>query len=207
MKNSSNIQSAKSKTLGLLLAAMVPTGAALADGGYHRHDRGVEIGGEVVVTKQIPGGIVTVGATIGRPRPVVVEEKVVVVKERAPEKVVIIEREPVREKVVIVKERPVREKVVIVEQNGRHHRHTKKIIVHEDRGCRGRGHGHNSDNARQVSIQSQDGRGNSHYYRDGNQVSESYSGPEGNYHYYEDRNQVSIQDTRYGQNKHVYVRK
>ncbi|HLP41743.1 MAG TPA: hypothetical protein VK465_09575 [Fibrobacteria bacterium] len=204
MKNSSNIQSAKSKTLGMLLAAMVPTGAALAEGGYHRHDCGVEIGGEVVVTKQIPGGVVTVGATIGRPRPVVVEEKVVV-KERAPEKVVIVEREPVREKVVIVKERPAREKVIIVEQHGWRHRHTKNIIVHEDRGCRGRDH--YDDDARQVSIQSRDGRGNSHYYRDENQVSESYSGPEGNYHYYEDQNQVSIEDNRYGQNKHVYVRK
>lgn len=185
MKNSSNIQIAKSKTLGLLLAAMVPTGAALADGGYHRHDRGVEIGGEVVVTKQIPGGVVTVGATIGRPRPVVVEEKVVVVKERAPEKVVIVEREPVREKVVIVKERPVVEKkVIIVEKHGHHRKHVKKVIVHERRD-----------------------RGNRHYFRDGNQVSESYSGPEGNYHYYEDQNQVSIQDNRHGQNRHVYVKK
>lgn len=218
----------KTRTFGLLIAAMAPT-AALADHYDHAHrTRGAEVTGTVVLSKEIPGGVITVGATIGKPRPevVVVEDRrpdVVVVKERAPQKVVIIEKEPVREKVIIVKERPVEKKVVIIEKHGRCGKKVKKIVYLED-GHRhhGRGHGRDWDDdrghrrdrdwdgrnhAQQVSIQHQDGHGNSHYYRDANQVSQSYSGPEGNYHYYEDANQVSIQDNRDGQNRHVYVRK
>ena len=127
----------KTKTLGLLLAALVPTGAALADGGYHNghRDRGVQAVGTVVVTKEIPGGIITVGATIGHPRPVIVEErKVVVVRQEercAPREVVVVRQAPV-----------VQKKVVVIEKHGRHGKQVKRIVtVERDR----HGHGHDRD--------------------------------------------------------------
>jgi hypothetical protein len=208
-------KSAKAAALGLLMSALVPTGAALAHGSEHGHShRGPDVSGTVVVTKQIPGGVVTVGATIGRPRPVVVEERrVVVVEKQAPRKVVVVHKhEPARKVVVVHKhERPRKvvvvhkhkqpEKVVIVKDRRGHDRHDWRDR-RDDRRRHGRDHGH-----RQVSYHRQDESGSSHYYRDANQVSKSYSGPDGNYHYYEDANQVSIQDNRGGQARHVYVRK
>lgn len=204
----------KTRTLGLLIAALAPT-AALADGYHHAHrTRGAEVTGTVVVSKEIPGGVITVGATIGKPRP-----EVVVVQERAPQKVVIIEKEPVREKVIIVKERPVEKKVVIVEKHGRHGKKIKKIVSYED-GHRhhGRGHGRDWDDDRRGHGRDRDwdrhdGRGRDrdghrgHGHNHAQQVSIQKQGPDGNYHYYEDAHQVSIQDNRGGQNRHVYVRK
>lgn len=211
----------KPKAFGLLLAALVPTGAALADGRYHHghRDRGVEVGGTVMVTKEIPGGIVTVGATIGRPRPeVVVKERVVVVERERPRDVVIVREAPVRK--VIIHEAP-RKEVVIIKKHGRHGTKVKKIITYDDRDGRGyrrghgrghgRRHGHRDhdyrDHGRQVSYDRHDDGESHHYYRDANQVSESRSGRDGNYHYYEDAHQVSISDNRYGRNEHVYVKK
>lgn len=227
--NKVSINTSKSKTLGLLLAALVPTGAALANGDYGtRHSRNdVEVGGTVVVTKEIPGGIITVGATIGHPRPVVVEQRKVVVVEKdacGPRQVTIIRKEPVRE-VTIIREAPVRTvivreapktKVVIIKQVGKHGKVIEKRIITRDEGHHGRGYGHHDrdydrhdrdDHGRQVSYQHQDNDGSHTYYRDANQVSESRSGRDGNYTYYEDAHQVSIQDNRGGQNKQVYVRK
>lgn len=197
-------KSAQAAVLGLLMAALVPTGAALAHGSGHGHShRGPDVSGTVVVTKQIPGGVVTVGATIGKPRPVVVEERrVVVVEKQAPRKVVVVHKHEPARKVVVVHKHEAPRKVVVVKKQ-----QPKKVVVihkhgHHDRRDNRRGHGH-----RQVSSHRQDGAGSSHYYRDANQVSKSYSGPNGNYHYYEDANQVSIQDNRGGQARHVYVRK
>lgn len=192
----------KTKTLGLLLAALVPTGAALADGGYHHghRQRGIDAVGSVVVTKEIPGGIITVGATIGNPRPVVVEErKVVVVKQEercAPRQVVVVREAPVVEK-----------KVVIVEKRGRHGHQVKKIVTVE-RGRRGQGHDRDWDRDGRHDRRDwdRDGRGH-HDDSRGRQVSVDKQGPHGNYHYYEDDRMVSIDDNRYGQNRHVYVRK
>lgn len=194
----------KTKTLGLLLAALVPTGAALADGGYYNghRDRGVNAVGTVVLTKEIPGGVITVGATIGNPRPVVVEErKVVVVKQEercAPRKVVVVhEAPPVVEK-----------KVVIIEKHGRHGRQVKKIVTVE-RDRHGHGHDRDWDRGDRHGRHDRDGRRDrhDHDYRDDRQVSIHREGPEGQYHYYEDANMVSIDDNRDGRNRHVYVRK
>jgi len=192
----------KSKTLGLLLAALVPTGAALADGGYHHghRDRGIDAVGSVVVTKEIPGGVITVGATIGNPRPVVVEErKVVVVRQEErcePQKVVVIHKAPVVEK-----------KVVVIEKHGRHGRQVKKIVTVE-RGDRGYGHRHGHDRDWDRHDR-RDRDGHRHEWRsdDGRQVSIDKQGPNGSYHYYEDDRMVSIDDNRGGQNRHVYVKK
>jgi hypothetical protein len=202
MKTMNQINS-KSKTLGLLLAALVPTGAALADGGYHHghRDRGIEAVGSVVVTKEIPGGVITVGATIGNPRPVVVEER----------KVVVVKREERCEprKVVVVREAPVvHKKVVIVEKHGRHDRHVKKIVtVERDRHGHGHRRGHDRDwDRHDRRDRDRDGHrhgGHSH----GRQVSIDKQGPDGSYHYYEDDRMVSIDDNRGGQTRHVYVKK
>lgn len=213
MKNV-NINTSKSKTLGLLLAALLPTGAAIASHDeVRRHSRGdVEVGGTVVVTKEIPGGVITVGATIGHPRPVVVESRKVVVVEKEhcpPQQVTIIREAPVRK--VIVREEP-RTQVVIIKKVGKHGRVIEKRIITRDEGRgHGRHHGRNDwddrGHGRDVSYQTQDDEGSRTYYRDANQISESRSGRDGNYQYYEDAHQVSIQDNRGGQNKHVYVRK
>ena len=188
MKNTNRINS-KSKTLGLLLAALVPTGAALADGGYYNghRDRGINASGTVVVTKEIPGGVITVGATIGNPRPVVVERrKVVVVKQE--------ERcEP--QKVVVVRKAPVVEKKVVVVEKHRHHHHGVKRIVKVERNRHDHGRRHDRDGHRHD--------GHDH----GRQVSIDKQGPNGSYHYYEDDRMVSIDDNRNGQNRHVYVKK
>lgn len=196
----------KTKTLGLLLAALVPTGAALADGGYHNghRERGADVSGTVVVSKQIPGGVITVGATIGRPRPevVVVEQRPVVVEQR---KVVVIKQEErcAPQQVVIVREPPVQKKVVVIEKRGRHGKTVKKIVtVERDR------HDHGRDRDRDHGRKHDRGHGKGHgQYHGDRQVSIDRQGPNGNYHYYEDAHQVSIDDNRDGQNRHVYVRK
>lgn len=215
MKNL-NINTSNSKTLGLLLAALLPTGAALAghDEVYRHSRNSVDVGGTVVVTKEIPGGVITVGATIGNPRPVVVEQRKVVVVEKQhcpPQQVTIIREAPVRR--VIVREAP-RTKVVVIKKVGKHGRVIEKRIITKEGHGHGRHHGRHGRNdwddrghGRQVSYQTQDDDGSYTYYRDANQVSENRSGRDGNYHYYEDAHQVSIQDNRGGQNKHVYVRK
>ena len=206
MKTKHGINS-KTKTLGLLLAALVPTGAALADGGYYNghRDRGVQAVGTVEITKEIPGGIITVGATIGNPRPVVVEErKVVVIKQEercAPREVVVVRQAPVVER-----------KVVVIEKHGRHGKEVKRIVtVERDR----HGNGHDRDWDRHNDHDRGHGRDRDwdrggergHSYRDGRQVSVDKQSHDGNYHYYEDAHQVSIDDNRGGQNRHVYVRK
>lgn len=177
------LKSGKAAALGLMMAALIPTGAALAHGSSHGHSHGgPDVSGTVVVTKQIPGGVVTVGATIGKPRPVVVEQrKVVVVEKQAPSKVVIVKKQEPPKVVVVRKNEPVRKVVVVKKEQ------PKKVVV-VDR------HGHHNKN-------------HSHHSHGPHQVSKSYSGPDGHYHYYEDARQVSISDNRGGQTRHVYVRK
>jgi hypothetical protein len=202
------------KALGLLLASVMAAGAAHADRGYVHgsRERGVDVSGTVVVTKEIPGGVITVGGTIGN-RPVVVEEKkVVIVKQEErcePKKVVIIKEAPRREvrEVVVVREQP-REKVVIIKERGRHGKIVEKRVV-----TRG-GHGHHDRDWDRDDRRGWDrdddrgyGRGHDRDFSHGKQVSIQQQGPDGNYHYYEDAHQVSIQDNRGGMNRHVYVQK
>lgn len=204
LSNNAKSKTFHSKTLGLALAAvLVPAGLSMASDG-HRHRSAHNVSGHVEVVKQIPGGVVTVGAEWGRPRPVIVQQPQVVVVEQRPQ-VVVVERERPRKVVVVREEKrcePVREVTVIKTRerghgrghgygrgHGRGHGHDKKVVVVEKN--RGRGHG----------------EGNYHYYRDAEKVSESRSDRSGNYHYYEDAHQISIDDNRHGRREHTYVRK
>jgi hypothetical protein len=180
----------KTTVAGLALAGLLPL-AANADGGRPMRDRGARVSGEVSVTHQIPGGVITVGAEWGRrPQP---QPQVVVVQDRRPD-VVVIDKGHGRDwehahkrnrEVTIVREAP-RRKVVVVE-----HRPAarEKVVVVENKSC--------DRPAAAVT----------HEYRDGRQVSIDRRGPNGTYHYYEDAHQVSIDDNRDGNMRHVYVRK
>lgn len=197
----------KTKALGLLVAVLVPAGAAFADRAYYHgsRERGIDVSGTVVLSKEIPGGVITVGGTFGNPRPVVVEErKVVVVRQEErcePRKVVIVREQP--RKVVIVKEAPRREVVVVREE-------PREVVVVKERGRRGHRHGHGKWDRHDRHDHDGWDRGHDGYDRDfsqGKQVSVQQSGPNGSYHYYEDDRMVSIDDNRNGMNRHVYVQK
>lgn len=180
------------------LAVMLPSGQAMA----HGQDRNSNVTGEVVVTKQIPGGTVTVGVGIGQPRPVVVEERrVVVVKERErPREVTVIHREPSR-KVVIVREperrvtvirrEPVRQVTVVKEYDdgkwypGKYEGRKEK--ARERRG----GHDH----------------GAYHRYDDGKQKYVARADHNGSYRYFEDEHGVSIQEVSHHGTRDEYYRK
>lgn len=179
------------KVAALALAGLLPLAA-------QAHDRGpgANVSGEVQVTHEIPGGVITVGAVFGRqPQPQVV----VVQPERRPD-VVVVEHGRGRgwehahkheRQVTIIHEEPRREVTVI-----RHEEPRARTVVVEQPAC-----------DRQVSVDRQGPAGNYHYYSDGNQVSVDKQGPNGNYHYYEDAHQVSVQDNRDGHQRNVYVRK
>jgi len=179
------------KIAGLALAGLLPFAA-------QAHDRGPDanLSGEVEVTHQIPGGVISVGAVFGRqPQP---QPQVVVVQDRRPD-VVVVEKEHGRgwerahkreRQITIIHEEPRREVTVVRHEEPR--RYTQS---------------HEWSDGRQVSVDRQGPAGNYHYYSDGNQVSEDKQGPNGNYHYYEDAHQVSVQDNRDGHQRNVYVRK
>jgi hypothetical protein len=125
-----DLNKSKSKTLtfrklGLTMAVtLAAAGLAAADHEEDYYSR-TETSGHVEIVKSIPGGIITVGATIGQPRPQVVREREVVIVER-----------PEPRRVVVVREERPREVVVIHEhKHGRHHKHNKhykhgrKVIV------------------------------------------------------------------------------
>jgi hypothetical protein len=219
------------KFQALALAALLPLAAQASDRMVHRGVRN-DLSGHVEVTKQIPGGVITVGAEIGKPRPqvVVVEQRrpeVIVVEQRRPEVVVIEQRRP--EVIVIEKDRGhrhnghgnkhvtvVREhgrKIVIVKERGGRHDHGYRHDSRDDRHDRHGNHGYDHGNTQvyrdgnQVSVQKNGPHGTYQYYKDGNQVSERRTGPNGTYQYYEDANQMSIQDNRDGHQRNVYVRK
>jgi len=175
------------KTLGLPLATVLMTAGLAA---AHGNDRAKPIGsvsGHVEVVKHVPGGVVTVGAEWGRPRPV--NPPTVVVVEQRPQVVVVEKVRPQPRKVVVVREAP-RRHVTVVKDRGHHHGH-KKVVVVKKKDSHGR-HNHH------------DGRGKHHGNR---QISHSKNGPNGQYHYYEDAKQISISDNRHGRQEHVYVRK
>ena len=193
------------KLAGLALAGLLPFAAQAHDG----RGPGANVSGEVQVTHEIPGGVISVGAVFGRqPQPQVV----VVQPERRPD-VVVIEKGHGRgwehahkreRQVTIIHEEPRREVTII-----RHEAPRTKTVVVERPACDRPGYtqSHEWSDGRQVSVDRQGPAGNYHYYSDGNQVSEDKQGPNGNYHYYEDAHQVSIQDNRDGQQRNVYVRK
>jgi hypothetical protein len=209
----------KTKLAGLAVAGLLPLTAQAND--WH-HSRGVSrVSGEVAVTHQIPGGVITVGAEWGhRPQP---QPQVVVVEDRRPDVVVVQDRRP---DVVVVHDR--RPDVVVIEKGHGHgwrhghkrhrevtvirHEAPRKVVVVENRAsCNRRDEGytrsHEWSDGRQVSVDRQGPNGNYHYWSDGNQVSEDRQGPNGNYHYYEDARQVSVQDNRDGRQRNLYVRK
>lgn len=208
----SNNNSLKTKTMGLALAAvLIPGGLAMAND--HRPMRG-NLSGHVEVVHEIPGGVVTVGADWGRPRPTVVVQQppqVVVVQQQPQPQVVVIEKDRGHghgygrgyghghhrdREVTIIREEPRRPQVVVVE----------KRVENCDRNDRG-GNSHYYNDGRQVSVDRNGQDGHYHYYKDGNQVSEDRTDRSGTYHYYEDAHQVSIQDNRDGRNRNVYVQK
>jgi hypothetical protein len=211
-----NINSLKSKTLGLALAAvLIPGGLAMANDHRHMGARS-DLSGHVEVVHEIPGGVVTVGADWGRPRPTVVVQQppqVVVVQQQPQPQVVVIEKDRGHghgygrgyghgrghhrdREVTIIREEPRRPQVVVVE----------KRVENCDRNDRG-GNSHYYNDGKQVSVDRQDHNGQYHYYNDGKQVSETRTDRSGTYHYYEDARQVSIQDNRDGRNRNVYVQK
>ena len=204
----------KTKMAGLALAGLLPLTAQAGD--FHRH-RGVSnVSGEVEVTHQIPGGVITVGAEWGRrPQP---QPQVVVVQDRRPD-VVVVHEERRRPDVVVIEKGHGRgcgrgwehahkrnREVTIIR-----HEEPRKVVVIENRPACGRNEvqtrSHEWSDGRQVSVDRQGPNGNYHYWSDGNQVSEDRQGPNGNYHYYEDAHQVSIQDNRDGRQRNLYVRK
>ena len=192
------------KVAALALAGLLPLAA-------QAHDRGpgANVSGEVQVTHEIPGGVITVGAVFGRqPQP-----QVVVVQDRRPD-VVVVEHGHGRgwehahkheRQVTIIHEEPRREVTVIRHEEPR----TRTVVVEQPACDRPQGYtqSHEWSDGRQVSVDRQGPAGNYHYYSDGNQVSEDKQGPNGNYHYYEDAHQVSVQDNRDGHQRNVYVRK
>jgi len=180
----------KTTLAGLALVGFLPLAAKAGGIQTHRDRTAANLSGEIQISHQTPGGVITVGAEWGqRPQPqvVIVKERqpqpqVVIVKERRPEVVVVEKRHgrewghgPKRDRreVTVVRKEPVRPKVVVVD---------------------------NRDCARQEQVVR-------HEYRDGKQVSIDEKGPNGTYHYYEDAHQVSIDDNRDGNLRHVYVRK
>lgn len=214
--------SRNTKVAGLALAGLLPL-AAQAHDGWHRGP-GADLSGEVQVTHEIPGGVISVGAEWGsRPQP---QPQVVVVQDRRPD-VVVVDHGPGRgwehgrgcgrgwehahkheREVTIIHEEPAREVTVI------RHEEPRKVVVVENQPSCGRHdadygyeRSHEWSDGRQVSVDRQGPAGNYHYYSDGNQVSVDKQGPNGNYHYYEDARQVSIQDNRDGRQRNVYVRK
>jgi len=85
------------KLAGLALAGLLPL-ATQAHDGWDRRGPGANVSGEVEVTHEIPGGVITVGAVFGRqPQP-----QVVVVQDRRPDVVVVHDRRP--DVVVVTKE-------------------------------------------------------------------------------------------------------
>ena len=209
----SNNNSLKTKTMGLALAAVLIPGLAMANDHRHAGMPG-NLSGHVEVVHEIPGGVVTVGADWGRPRPTVVVEQppqVVVVQQQPQPQVVVIEKDRGHghgygrgygrghhrdREVTIIREEPRRPQVVVVE----------KRVENCGRNDRG-GTSHYYNDGRQVSVDRNGQDGHYHYYKDGNQVSEDRTDRSGTYHYYEDAHQVSIQDNRDGRNRNVYVQK
>jgi hypothetical protein len=200
----------KPKLAGLALAGLLPLSAQAND--WH-HSRGVSrVSGEVEVTHQIPGGVITVGAEWGhRPQP---QPQVVVVQDRRPDVVVVHEQR--RPDVVVIEKGHGRDwghshkrnrEVTII----RHEEPRKVVVVQNQPSCDRRDAGytrsHEWSDGRQVSVDRQGPNGNYHYWSDGNQVSVDKQGPNGNYHYYEDARQVSVQDNRDGRQRNLYVRK
>lgn len=206
----------KSKLAAMTLAGLFPI-SALANDGSHRREAPVQVSGDVQMTHDIPGGVITVGAEWGHRH----QPDVVVVENRKPD-VVIVENDRDRDhgrgsmhgrgwerhhgcdrEVTVVREEPRREVVrqeVVVLKNDGDCRHDRRDEVGYNRS-------HEWSDGRQVSIDRQGAAGNYHYYSDGRQVSIDKQGPEGNYHYYEDDTQVSIQDNRSGRHENLYVRK
>lgn len=201
--------SSKLKLQALALAALLPMAAQASDRWEHRRAR-QDLSGSVEVTKEVPGGVITVGAEWGKPRP-----EVVVVENRRPEVVVVENRRP--EVIVIEKERGHGRRHHYGHKHHRHgHKHVtvirevpREVVIVKERPACGPAtvveHVHRD--AHQVSVQRTSEHGTYHYYKDGNQVSERRTGPDGTYHYYEDAHQVSIQDNRDGKQRNVYVRK
>lgn len=214
--------SLKSKTLGLALASvLIPAALASANGGNHYPSSSRNVSGHVEVVRQIPGGVVTVGAEWGKRRS---EPAPVVIVQEAPRREVIVVEKVVEKRyghghhkhhgkrhgrghgygrdrhdreVTIIKTVPAREKVVVIE----------KREEYGHRRDRHDGHSNYYNDGKQVSYNRNDGNRQVSYYRDANQVSKTTVDPSGTYHYYEDANQVSIQDNRGGQQRHTYVRK
>ena len=206
------------KALGLAIAASLaalalsPAGA-MAYGPYGRQGNS-NVTGEVVVTKQVPGGTVTVGVGLGQPRPVVVEERKVVVveKQECPREVTVIrEREPVRKvvvvreparKVTIIRKEPVRQ-VTVVKQydDGKWYpgKYEGRQDRHGNRHGRGNGYGHGRGR--------RDDDGSYHRYEDGNTKYVARADQNGSYRYYEDEHGVSIQEVTHQGTRDEYYRK
>jgi hypothetical protein len=177
----------KSKTLGLALAAaLLPLTAQANDRSHYQAAPRANLSGTVEVTHQIPGGVITVGAEWGRPKPqvVVVQDRrpdvvgvemrqsqvVVVGKERGRShkrnrEVTIVREEP-RRKVVVVREEPRPQVVVVKTVPAR-----KEVVVVQQAGC-----------GKPVEV-----------------VKET--------RYYGGASHVSIQENRDGRLRNVYVRK
>lgn len=231
MKNLTNLNNEigtneKSRALSLGLAAiLLATGLAMADRGegYRRPGEQVAASGHVEVVHQVPGGTVSVGVEIGRPRPVVVQPQptVVVVEHEShrPREVTIIHEEP-RCEAPRHEEREVT--VIRTEEHGHgrghawgHHKEWRedwrdegyRHEREEDFRREDRGDAQVYDDGRQFSYQRNDGDRQEHYYRDANQVSYQSNGRDGSYHYYEDAHQVSVQDNRNGQQRNYFARK
>lgn len=200
----------------LVLMGILST--AIAAEARNRHPtHAVNIGGEVEVVKEIPGGVVRVGVVIGKGNHRV--------EHRQPEVIVVKERPREPEVVIIERQRPRHQKVVVVQEAescerdwrdaGYRHAREREFRHLGGRGGQGRhgGHGGHGGNIRvyesgnQFSYHRQDRGYNERYFRDGHQVSYTIEGPEGRYHYFENGEMISIDDNRPGSKQHVYIRK
>jgi len=126
-------QHSKSRTLNLGLAAvLLTTGLAMANHGeYHRGSQEqIAASGHVEVVHQVPGGTISVGVEIGRPRTVVVQPQ---------PSVVVVEPECHRTReVTVIHEEPRREVEVIRTEEHGHGRghgwgHREVVVVHDQR--------------------------------------------------------------------------
>jgi hypothetical protein len=165
---SNNQRNIQASLFALALAAAIPAAA-------HGHDYEVrreaapEVRGQVEIVREVPGGAVRVGVEVGRPRPVVVEEKKVIVvheENRCPRQVTVIRHEPAPTVEII---RESKHRTVIIKRDG-YGRIINETIVEKNRGNHG-GHGNHGNHGRWSSEGSDDDYG----YESGRGIHEGYA--------------------------------
>jgi hypothetical protein len=189
--------------LALAAAAVLPHPAAAHD---RREGRAVpEVHGRVEVVREVPGGTVSVGVEVGRPRPqvVVVEQPrpVVIVhqEERCPRQVTVVRHEPVREVTVIHE----KHRTIILKRDD--YGRLVKTVVWEKHG---RGHGNHGRGHDYEEVRYGRGSHDSYdsYEDEAGNTYEARADEHGTYRYYEDARGVSIHEVHDGQSRNVYVR-